>query len=189
MKTKKFRIQISLILAVVMLFSMSTVAFAAEVPENTAQFGDVLYEDAGMTIFYGNPAEHTSLAEEFETQAAARALQHNYIWVDANSYKNASAKIYASSSNPITYFTVRQESNSAVSQSRVRVERPDGSICYIGSWDGLANYEQANLVISTEVLWNEPFGNDVYTWTSGTLTVNWNVIAGSSGARLNLWAW
>lgn len=71
MKNKTFKM-LSLVLAVVMIFSMSTVAFAAEAEstDNVAEFGDILYSDDGVTVFYGNPNENIELAEhqnEMET--------------------------------------------------------------------------------------------------------------------------
>lgn len=188
MKIKNFK-KLSLVLAVIMLFSTSTLAFAAEPSENDLQFGDILYSGDGITVFYGNPNENYELAEQVEEQAA-RSLQHDYIWVDANTSATRYAYIDASPNNPITYFTVRQEASSAVERSRVLVTRPnDDGTCYFSDWDGLKNKEVADLVISTSVLWNEPFGNDRYTWTSGTLTLKWTVTTGNSGARMNLWAW
>lgn len=53
MKHKKIIVRFSFLLAVIMLFtSFSTVAFAAETNENTAKFGDILYVDEGVTVFW-----------------------------------------------------------------------------------------------------------------------------------------
>ena len=82
MKHKNFIVRFSFILAVVMLFtSLSTVAFAAEVNDESAKFGDILYVDEGVTVFYGNPHENEESAQSAKIieQNATRALQHNYL--------------------------------------------------------------------------------------------------------------
>lgn len=193
MKHKNFIVRFSFILAVVMLFtSLSTVAFAAEVNDESAKFGDILYVDEGVTVFYGNPHENEESAQSAKIieQNATRALQHNYIWMDANtSNGNKRMSIPASISNPITYFTVRQEASGNVPRSYVYVYRPDtnGSTCLILNLSGKSTVESANNVVSTVTQANEY--NNVYTWTSGLLTVRWDVQTGNSGARLNLWVW
>lgn len=180
---------IALLVAVIMTFASVSVAFAADTSNSSANFGDVLYADEGITVFYGNPTENEELAKEVEAQYS-RSLQYSYIWVDANKSATRYCYITASSSNPITYFTIRQESNSSVPRSRILVTRPQNNgTCYYSVWDGAATKEVSDLVISTNVLWNEPFGFNKYTWTSGTLTLRWDVQTGSSGARMCLWAW
>ena len=189
MKFKNFKAKLSLLLAVIMLFSLNTVAFAAETSDSSSEFGDILYADNGITVFYGNPEENKELAEEIE-EKATRSLQYDNIWVDAHTSVVRYAYITASSSNPITYFTVRQEATSPVEYSQVVVTRPNNDgICYGATWSGLKNNKVSDLVISTSVLWDEPFGGNVYTHTSGTLTLKWNITTGDSGARMNLWAW
>lgn len=113
MKNKTFKM-LSLVLAVVMIFSMSTVAFAAEAEstDNVAEFGDILYSDDGVTVFYGNPNENIELAEQVEAQA--RSLQYDYAWVDANTYTTRYISIPASTANPLTYYTIKQEADSLV---------------------------------------------------------------------------
>lgn len=192
MKHKNFIVRFSFLLAVVMLFSsLSTVAFAAEANDESAKFGDILYVDEGVTVFYGNPyeSEETAQAAEVVEQQATRALQHDYIWVDANTIDDKRISIPASTTNPITYFTVRQESSGSVPRSYVYVYRPDstGSTCLILDWCGQKTVESANNVVSTRVLVNEY--NNVYTWTSGQLSLRWDVETGNSGARMNLWVW
>lgn len=185
MKLKAF---FSLFIAILMIFSTMSVAFAAEAPDTTSEFGDVLYSGDGITVFYGNPADNEELAEEIETQYT-RSLQYDNVWVDAYTSGTRYAYITASSSNPITYFNIKQESNSAVPYSRVTVTRPTGDgTCYYSNWDGYSTYQTSDMVISTSTLWNQPFFEE-YEWTTGTLKLTWNVETGSSGARMCLWAW
>ena len=189
MKFKNIKVQISLLLAVIMLFSMSTVAFAAENTDNESHFGDILYSDNGITVFYGNPNENEELAEEVEAQSA-RSLQYDNIWVDANTTATRYAYIDATASNPLTYYTVRQEATSPVTRSRIIITRPNNDdTCFFEDWDGLSTYEKADQIISTSVLCKEPGNMKKYAWTSGTLTLKWMVTTGNSGARMNLWAW
>jgi len=184
----KFKAFVSLFIAILMIFSTMSVAFAAESPDTVTEFGDVLYSGEGITVFYGNPSENEELAEEIENQYA-RSLQYDYAWVDAYDSGTYYAYITASTSNPITYFNIKQESNSAVPYSRVTVTRPtnDGR-CYYSVWDGRSEYQTEDMVISTSTLWNQGFLS-AYKWTTGTLTLRWDVEAGSSGARMCLWAW
>ena len=192
MKHKNFIVRFSFILAVVMLFtSLSTVAFAAEANDESAKFGDILYVDEGVTVFYGNPYENEETALEAKAieQEATRALQHNYAWVNANTIADKRISIPASTTNPITYFTVRQESSGSVPRSYVYVYRPDstGSVCLILNWCGQSTVESPDNVVSTRVLVNEI--RNEYTWTSGQLSLRWDVETGNSGARMNLWVW
>lgn len=185
----KLKALFSLCIAIMMIFSTMSVAFAAESSESTTKFGDVLYSDEGVTVFYGNPADNKELAEEIEAQYAARSLQYDNAWVDAYKSKTVYVEITATSSNPLTYFNIKQEPNSSVPVSRITVRRPtnDGN-CYIGTWDGRSTYQTDDMVISTSTLWNQPFFEE-YAWTSGTLQLIWTVETGSSGARMCLWAW
>lgn len=181
---------LSLVLAGAMLASVNTVAFAADIEpnKNVMEFGDILYADNGITVFYGNPNEDEELAERIETQAA-RSLQYDNIWVDAHTTRSRTAYIYATSSNPLTYYTVRQEANSPVESSWVTIERPtNDGFCFMVSWDGRTTVESADNIISTSTLYNSAF-NKKYAWTTGALTLNWSVTTGDSGARMNLWAW
>lgn len=189
MKNTTFKL-ISLVLAVVMLFSMSIVAFATETKstDDVAEFGDILYSDDGITVFYGNPSENEELAEQIEAEAS-RSLQYNNIWVDANTSTTRTMSIQATTSNPLTYFTVKQEAESPVISSRVVVKRPTGDgECLVAYWNERADAESNDNVISTSTLWDQwPF--DKYEWTTGYLTATWYVTTGDSGARLCMWAW
>lgn len=181
----------SLFVAILMVFSTASIAFAAEVPDTTSDFGSVLYSGDGITVFYGNPADNEELAGEIEAQYATTAsvLQYDNAWVDAYTSKTAYAYITASTSKPITYFNIKQESNSAVPVSRITVQRPNNDgYCYVSTWDGRSTYQTDDMVISTSTLWNQGFLNK-YAWKSGTLKLTWNVETGSSGARICLWAW
>lgn len=181
---------LSLVMAVAMLTSVNTVAFAmdAEPTDNVAEFGDILYSDNGITVFYGNPSENEELAEQIEAQATS-SLQYDNIWVNAYTTTTRYAYINATTSNPLTYYTVRQEANSPVESSWVTVKRPtNDGYCFMVSWDGKTTVESADNIISTSTLWNSAF-NKKYAWTTGTLTLTWAVTTGSSGARMNLWAW
>lgn len=129
------------------------------------------------------------LIKDFETQSS-RSLQYDNIWVDANTSATRYAYIEATPSTPLTYFTIRQEATEEVDISRIFLTRPQNDgYCYIGAWDGRTTVEISDGVISTSILYNEWFGRDKYAWTSGTLTLEWIVTTGDSGARLNLWAW
>ena len=192
MKHKKIIVRFSFLLAVIMLFtSFSTVAFAAETNENTAKFGDILYVDEGVTVFWGNPYESKEATLEAKAieEKATRAMQYSDILVDANTIADKRISIPATTSNSITYFTVRQESSASVPRSYIYVYRPDenGSVCLILNWGGQKTIEAANKVVSTTTLALE--GNSPYTWTSGKLSLRWDVETGSSGARINLWVW
>lgn len=180
----------SLVLTATMLTSTSSVAFAADVDltHDANEFGDVLYSSNGITVFYGNPSENEELARQIESQAT-RSLQYDNVWVDAYTSTTGYAYINATSSNPLTYYTVRQEASSPVESSWVTIMRPtNDGYCFMASWDGLTTVESADNIISTSTLWNSAF-NKKYSWTTGTLTLTWSVTTGSSGARMNLWAW
>lgn len=187
MKRKTF---LSLFISVIMILSTTSVAFAADTPDSKLEFGDVICSENGITVFYGNPADNEELAKEIEEQYAARSLQYDNSWVNANTSTTRYLYITASASNPITYFNIKQESTSAVPRSRVTVQRPNNDgICYTSSWNGRSTYQTSDLVISSSTLANEPFGLNKYTWKSGTLKLTWTVETGSSGARMCLWAW
>lgn len=127
----KLKAILSVFVAILMTFSTASVVFAAEVFDTSSQFGDILYSNEGITVFYGNPADNEELAKKIENQYT-RSLMYDYIWVDAYTTATRYAYITASSSNPITYFTVRQESDSEVTRSRVRVTRPgDDGTCSV----------------------------------------------------------
>ena len=186
MKTPKI---VSILLTTMLLLSANTAVYAVEEDDSTLKFGDVLYSGNGITVFYGNPNGNEELVAKIEAQAA-RSLQYDNIWVNANTSTTRYASIDATSSNPITYFTIKQESNSTVPYSRVVVNRPNNDgVCYHGNWDNTTNKEVSDIVISTSVLWDEPFGMNKYAWTDGTLSLMWDVETGDSGARMNLWAW
>ena len=190
MKNKTFLVRFSFILAVVMLVtSLSTVAFAAETNSDVSEFGDIIYVDEGVTVFYGNPyeSEESEQAAKLAEQMATRALRHDYIWVDAYTDLTDTISIPASTSNPITYFTVRQESSISVPRSYVYVYRPDGSTCMILDLCGKSTIESADNVVSTTLLANEI--RNEYTWNSGQLSLRWDVETRGSGARINLWVW
>lgn len=183
-----------------MLFAMNTVSFAAD-DTSKAQFGDVLYADDEIAVFYGNPNENAETAEAaasieaqatdaIEAQATARSLRHDYIWVDANTTADKHVDIYASADQPISYVNVKQEANNAVSRSRVDVRRPDNrSYCLVVNWDGQKTIQSADIVVSSTVLWTEPYPGNVVKYTSGYLRISWDVETGGSGARLNVWVW
>lgn len=184
-----FSKMLGLVMAVAMITSFTSVAYAEETEKtNTVtQFGDVLYADNGITVFYGNPSENEELAEQIEAQAA-RSLQYDNIWVNAHTTTSRSAYITATTSNPLTYYTVRQEANSPVEYSWVTVKRPtNDGYCFMVNWEGKTTVESADNIISTSTLWNA--FNKKYKWTTGTLTLDWSVTTGDSGARMNLWAW
>lgn len=182
MKVRNFKKRISLLLAVIIAFSMVNIAFAAEDEISSKQFGDILYSDNGITVFYGNPHENEEAAKAVETQAV-RSLQYDQIWIDANTSADETISIPASSSNSITYYTIRQETTSALQSSHVFVFRPDGSTGFI--WEMSNNTQEiADRVVGTTTL-----PNNTYTWTSGSLKLRWKVETGNSGARMNLWAW
>lgn len=187
MKNKTFKM-LSLVLAVVMIFSMSTVAFAAEAEstDNVAEFGDILYSDDGVTVFYGNPNENIELAEQVEAQA--RSLQYDYAWVDANTYTTRYISIPASTANPLTYYTIKQEADSLVLVSDISVQRPmNDGYCLTLNWDETTYMAAEDCTISSSTMWGE--WNPAYAWTEGTLDITWTVQTGSSGARLCVWAW
>lgn len=186
MKLKTF---ISLIISVIMIFSTASIAFAADSSHSNLEFGDVICSEDGITVFYGNPADNEELAKKIEEQHVARSLQYDNSWVDANTSTTRYLYITASSSNPITYFNIKQESTSAVPRSRVTVQRPNNDgICYTASWNGRSTYQTEDLIISSSTLWDQPFF-EKYTWKSGTLKLTWTVETGNSGARMCLWAW
>ncbi len=180
-----------------MLFAMNTVSFAAD-DTSKAQFGEVLYADDEIAVFYGNPNEDAEAAasieaqttDSIEAQAAARSLRHDYIWVDANTATDKSVDIYASANEPISYVNVKQEADKAVSRSRVDVRRPDNrSYCLVLNWDGQKTIQSSDIVVSSTVLWTEPYPGNVVKYTSGYLRISWDVETGGSGARLNVWVW
>ena len=185
----KLKSLLSLFVAILMAFSTAAVSFAEEVPDTASQFGDVLYADEGIVVFYGNPDDNEELAEEIENQYARSALQYDGVWVDAHTSTVRTISIDATSSNPLTYFNIKQEADSPVTRSRVTVQRPNNDgICYTSSWDGRSTYQTEDMVISTSTRWNQPFFK-TYPWKTGTLKLTWTVETGNSGARINMWAW
>ncbi len=196
MKHKKFRVLMSSLLVLAMLFALNTMSYAATAEENTSkpQFGDVLYADDEIAVFYGNPNENESTIEAataIEAQAqTTRSLRHDYIWVNANTTTDKHVDIYASSDQPISYVNVKQESQYAVPRSRIDVRRPDNkSYCLVLNWDGQKTIQSNDIVVSSTVLWTESYPRNVVEWTSGYIRVGWDVETGSSGARLNVWVW
>lgn len=182
MKNRNFKFRfVALFSAAMMLFASSSVAFASEA-DAQHEFGDVLYSDNGITVFYGNPYENEEAAEAAEAKAT-RSLKYTQQWVDANTSSDKRIIISASSSNPLTYYTIKQETTSPLRRSYVYVYRPDGSVGFIWQMNS-GNQEIKDRVIGTRVL-----PNKAYAWTSGYLQLRWDVETGSSGARMNLWAW
>lgn len=184
MKTKNFKMRLSVLLAAVMIFAFNSVAFAAE-PETVSKekkFGDVLYSDDGVVVFYGNPNDNEVVAEEIEAKAN-RSLRHDQAWVDAYTSAYKTIKIAASSSNPITYYTVRQESAGGVEKSTISVLRPDGTTTFI--WDMGSGYKE----VADRVVGASNNTSAAIAWTYGYLTLNWNVETNGAGARMNLWVW
>lgn len=186
MKHKKFGIRLSsLLLTVFIIFSSISVVFAVEIDETEKalkHFGKILSVNNGVTVFYGNPYENEAEAKAIEAKAA-RSLQYDQVWVDAYHSSNEFINIPASSSNPITYYTIRQETTSPLHSSNVYVSRPDGTTGFI--WE-MSNTTQeiADRRVGTKI---EP--NRAYAWTYGTLKLRWQVETGASGARMNLWVW
>lgn len=186
MKHTKFSVRLSsLLLAIIIIFASSSMVFASEVDSTKTslkQFGEILYVDNGVTVFYGNPYENELSAKAIEAKVT-RSLRHDQVWVDAYHSSNEFINIPASSSNPITYYTIRQETSSPLHSSNVYVFRPDGTTGFI--WE-MSNTTQeiADRRVGTKV---EP--NRAYAWTYGTLTLRWQVETGASGARMNLWVW
>ena len=176
-----------------MLFSINIVAFATASTDDVVQFGDVLYVNDEIAVFYGNPnesAETIAKARNIELHATARSLRHNYIWVDANTTTDKYIDIYASKDQPISYVNIKQESDSSVSRSRIKVRRPDNrSYCFIANWDNQKTIQSDDTVISSTVLWSEPYPGNVVKYTSGYLRITWDVETNDSGARLNVWVW
>ena len=182
MKVRNFKTRLSCLLAIMIVFSMNTIAFASENETPSKQFGDVLYVDDGITVFYGNPHENEEAAKAVESQSA-RSLQHNQVWIDANTSADRTISIPASSSSPITYYTIRQETTAPLESSHVYVFRPDGSTGFVWQMNN-TTHEIKDRVVGTKVL-----PNKAYAWTSGSLKLRWKVETGNSGARMNLWVW
>lgn len=186
MRVRKFKVQISLLLSVIMIFSMNAVAFASEAHMSTKtsskQFGDILYSDDGVTVFYGNPNENKVTAKTIEEQVI-RGLQYDQVWINAHRSEDVMISIEASSSDPITYYTIRQETTSPLQSSYVYVIRPDGSTGFVWEMDSTTQE------IKDRVVGIRENSNKAYTWTSGWLDLRWKVETGDSGARMNLWVW
>lgn len=182
MKIKTLKAPFILLFAVMQIFSTVSISFAAEEENPTWQFGDVLYADENIAVFYGNPYEDENATRTVETHATY-GLEYDQIWANSYTSKNQTISIPASSNNPLTYFTATQETDGDVQKSIIYVFRPDGSTCFI--WDmGDSYFEARDRVIGAKVL-----PSKAYAWTSGSLTLRWNVETGSNGARMNLWAW
>lgn len=181
MKSAKVVKRISIFMVLVMMFSsLSVIAFASE--NNNLSFGDVLYSENGITVFYGNPNENLEGAQLVEKQNT-RGMQYDQSWVAANSSADRTISIPASSSNSITYYTVRQETDGNVSSSYVYVFRPDGTACL--TWNMGSSYNE----ISNRVVGTSSSPNSTYTWTNGIFSLRWKVTTGSNPARINLWVW
>lgn len=183
MKGKNFKLRLGALLVAIMLFmsSSSIVAFAAG-DKTEPEFGDVLYSENGITVFYGNPYENREAARAVEEQAA-RGPAYNTIWVDAYTASNKEISIQASSSYTLTYYTIGQVTTSPLERSYVYVYRPDGSVGFIWEMNS-GTQEIGGRTIGTRVQPNTP-----YAWSSGELTLRWDVETGASGARINFWAW
>lgn len=185
MKHKILKTRLSILLAVLFsIFSITPTVCAEETSKS--EFGDILYADQGVTVLYGNPYENEEATKLAETRAA-RSLRHDYIWIDAYTATYKTVSIPATTDNPITYFTIKQESTSAVERSYVTVFRPDNSTCLMVNLEGQTTIEAADKVVSTKVLQYE--FNNKYAWTSGSLKLGWDVETSDSGARMNILVW
>lgn len=154
--------KLSLMLAAVMMvLSLTPTVFAAELDTNvsaqketsTMQFRDALYADDDIAVFYGNPHENKLAAEIVENDAVQTAsLRHDYIWVDAHTSTYRSVSIPASSSNPITYCTIKQEADTSVPRSYVYMDRPDGTLGFTGNFSDKETDEYHDIVVSSSTL-------------------------------------
>lgn len=182
MKKKSFRLRFTALLTLLSLFALSSLCVSAAEDTTKPEFGDILYSENGITVFYGNPYENKEEAKKVEEQAV-RGPAYNTIWVDAHTKKNESISISASSSYPLTYYTVGQVTTSPLLRSYVYVYRPDGSVGFIWKMSS-ETQEIGGRKIGSKVL-----PDDAVTWTSGRLKLRWDVETGDSGARMNFWAW
>lgn len=180
MKCKNLKTRFGAFLVAASLLATSVTVNAA--PQEQPQFGDILYSDDGVTVFYGNPYKNKEEAQKIE-EAVARGPAYSQQWIDANTSADKRISIPASSSYPLTYYTIKQETTSFVKRSYVYVYRPDGSVGFIWEMDS-GTQEIRDRVIGSRTLPNSPV-----TYTSGSLELRWDVETGDSGARMNLWAW
>ena len=180
-KNFKFRFGTLLVAAMLLLGSSSVVAFAAE-DTTEPKFGDILCSEGGITVFYGNPYENAEEARAVE-EKATRGPAYNTIWVDPYTATIESISIPASPSYSLTYYTIGQVTTDPLQRSYVYVYRPDGTVGFIWEMDS-GTQEIGGRKIGTKVL-----PSSAYAWTSGELTLTWDVETGASGARMNFWAW
>ena len=182
MNVKSFKSRfVALCVATLLACSSSAVAYAAE-DETAPEFGDILYSDNGVTVFYGNPYENKEEAKQVEAQVA-RGPAYNTQWVDAHSSSDKRIGIRASSSYPLTYYTIGQVTTSPLKRSYVYVYRPDGSVGFIWQMNSGTQEIGGRKIGSTDL------PNGAVTWTSGELQLRRDVETGDSGARINFWAW
>lgn len=161
---KKFRSFVALCLAMVMAFSFSAVAFAAE--SETDAFADVVLAE-GETVAYQDDEVMIIESSAGESGISPLSTCYNGQWVGSSS--RGSFGVYSDNSGTVG-ITIKTESSSTDSIAYITVLKPNGSEFQTGlCFSGTQEKKYTMLFAST-----------------GTYTIKYSVYT-TVGMRINCW--